>query len=262
MSGIDLKDRVCLVTGASRGLGMVMARGLAKAGARVVLAATNRDRLEKTADMIGRDRCLAVVADVTREEDCRRVVEATLARFGDIAVLVNNARVITDDHKHVPFWQDDPDFWRRSVTVNVYGYFLMARAVAPHLIRRGRGRIVNVTTSVRTIARKHNSPYGVTKGANEAETAIWAQDLEGTGVTVNSLLPGGSCLRESRPPAPGLISPEVMVPPAVWLASDLSDGHTGERYVGLLWDPGLPPAQAALRAREPSAFASPLNDHS
>jgi NAD(P)-dependent dehydrogenase (short-subunit alcohol dehydrogenase family) len=239
---------------------MVMAKGLAKAGARVVVASSNKQRLEKVAGEIGRDRCHAVVTDVSKEGDCKRAVDETLKRFGDLAVLINCARVITDDHKHVPFWEDDAGFFERSMVVNICGYFLMARAAAPHMIKKRWGRIVNVTTSVRTITRKNNSPYGVSKGANEAETLVWAQDLAGTGVTVNSLLPGGSCLRDNRPPEPGQISPEVMVPPALWLASDLSDGHTGERYVGLLWDTKLPIAEAAKVAREPSAYAMPTRD--
>ena len=111
--------------------------------------------------------------------------------------------------------------------------------------------------------RRHYSPYGVTKTAIEAETMIWAQDLAGTGVTVNSLIPGGACetgrIRDRAPSRPGtvLLPVNVMVPAVVWLASDLSDGHTGERYVGKLWDDRLAPAEAAEKAREPSVLRAP-----
>jgi NAD(P)-dependent dehydrogenase (short-subunit alcohol dehydrogenase family) len=259
MIGVDLKGRVVIVTGSSRGIGMVMAKGLAEAGARVVLAATNRANLEKVAGAIGKDRALPVVTDVTEPADCKRVVDQAVKTWGDVAVLINCARVITDDHEHLKFWLDDPDYFRRSMVVNITGYFNMAHAVAPHLIKRKWGRIVNVTTSIRTMTRKENSPYGVSKGANEAETLIWSQDLDGTGVTCNSLLPGGSCERETRPtPANSkLIKPTVMVPPAIWLSSELSDGHTGERYVGRLWDASLPIAQAAKGARVVGAYNEP-----
>jgi 3-oxoacyl-[acyl-carrier protein] reductase len=109
--------------------------------------------------------------------------------------------------------------------------------------------------------RGHNSPYGVTKAALEAATMIWAQDLEGTGVTVNSLIPGGSCDSDpDRPPPKGgrkLLPVDIMNPLVVWLASDLSDGKTGGRYVGKLWDASLPPSEAAERAREAPVLREP-----
>ena len=82
--------------------------------------------------------------------------------------------------------------WREIIVTNVNGTFLMARSAAPHLVAAGWGRIVNITTSLPTMQRRANSPYGVSKAAIEAETLIWAKDLEGTGVTVNSLIPGGA----------------------------------------------------------------------
>jgi 3-oxoacyl-[acyl-carrier protein] reductase len=152
------------------------------------------------------------------------------------------------------------------IITNINGTFLMARHAAPHLLRAVSGRIVNVTTSLPTMQRKANSPYGVSKAAIEAETLIWAQDLDGTGVTVNSLIPGGAAdtdfvhkaarerlIQEGRE----LLSPQVMVAPMVWLASSLSDGVTGARFVGKLWDAFLPPAEAAARAREASVLRQP-----
>jgi 3-oxoacyl-[acyl-carrier protein] reductase len=109
--------------------------------------------------------------------------------------------------------------------------------------------------------RGHNSPYGVTKAALEAATMIWAQDLEDTGVTVNSLIPGGSCDSDPdrAPPKGGrkLLPVDIMNPLVVWLASDLSDGKTGGRYVGKLWDASLPPNEAAEQAREAPVLREP-----
>lgn len=264
MSGIDLGNRVVVVTGASQGLGMTMALGLAEAGARVVLASPDRQNLEKVAARIGQQHALAVVADISQAEDCRRILNEAIEKFGDLHVLVNNARRIID-HKNCPIWEADPHFWQGSIMVNVFGTFLMTRTVLPHMMRQGWGRIVNITTSFDTMQRKNLAPYGVTKAAIEAETIIWAKDLSGTGVTVNSLIPGGACTREGRsgPTTRGdtLLQPEVMVPPILWLSSELSDGCSGGRYVGRLWDTSLPPSQAAAKSIEPSVFRSPSQDY-
>ena len=258
MNPIDLKDRVVAVTGGSQGMGRAMAVGLAAAGARVVIASPDKPNLEKVAAEIGEDRALAVVCDITRLEDCQRLLDTALDRWGDFAVLINNARRLTPPDRPPAFWQADLDFWENAVKINVYGTYLMTRAVMPHLLDRGWGRVVNVTTSLRTMLRRRNSPYGVTKVAQEAQVAIWAQELEGTGVTINSLNPGGAVdsRPRSHPPASGkaLLPVDVMVPAAIWLASDLSDGCNGGRYVGSLWDATLPPEAAAKKASEPSIF--------
>ena len=108
--------------------------------------------------------------------------------------------------------------------------------------------------------RRHNSPYGVTKAALEAATMIWSQDLAGTGVTCNSLIPGGRVETDPSRSAPAgrTLSPvDIMNAAAVWLASPLSDGVTGRRFVGQLWDAGLPPGEAAARAIEPPVLREP-----
>lgn len=264
MTAIDLKGRVCVVTGASQGLGMAMAEGLAEAGARVVICSIDRPNLEKVADRIGRDKCLPIVADITDREDCQRVVDSALATFGDLAVLVNNARH-TGPRSNRSILESEPAFWDKVIRTNIYGTYLMTFTALPTLLKRGGGRVVNITTSLDTMQRRHYSPYGVTKTAIEVETVIWAQDLAGTGVTVNSLIPGGSCdtgkIRDHSPSRPGstLLPIDVMVPAIVWLASDLSDGQTGGRYVGKLWDRTLAPAEAAKKAKEPPVIRSPEN---
>ena len=261
---IDLADRVVVVTGASRGLGHAMAMGLAQAGARLVLASPEGPLLDEAAAEIaakhGKGRALAVPTDITKKADCERLLGATLKTFGAFHVLLNNARRphrgpgLPAEGNSLAFWESDPAIWMETVTVNVSGTFLISHVMAPHLIAQKWGRIINLTTSLDTMQRGHNSPYGVTKAALEAATMIWAQDLSGTGVTVNSLIPGGSCDSDpTRPPPKAgrkLLPVDIMNPLAVWLASDLSDGKTGGRYVGKLWDAGLPPNDAAERARE------------
>lgn len=270
-ASLDLKDRVVVVTGASRGLGRAMAMGLAKAGARLVLASPEGKLLHEAAAEIeaacGRNRALAVPADITQKADCQTILRSALDTFGALHVLVNNARRphrgpgLPAEGNSLPFWESNPEIWQETVQVNVNGTFLVSHVIAPHLIKQGWGRIINLTTSLDTMQRGHNSPYGVTKAALEAATMIWAQDLDGTGVTVNSLIPGGSCDSDpDRPPPKAgrkLLPVDIMNPLVVWLASDLSNGKTGGRYVGKLWDPSLPPNQAAERAREAPVLRVP-----
>ena len=114
--------------------------------------------------------------------------------------------------------------------------------------------------------RRENSPYGVSKTAIEAETLIWAQDMAGTGVTVNSLIPGGAVntdfvsdlgKQQARETGRALLEPEVIVAPMLWLASTLSDGVTGKRYVGKDWNPQAPIEEAVRASLEPSVLRAP-----
>ena len=202
MSGIDLDGTVVAMTGASVGLGRSMSLALAKAGARVALAAPETDLLETVAAEIdakvGPGRAFPLKTDITIRADCERLLFESIRRFGGLHVLVNNARRpvrgpgLPAAGNFLPFWESNPDIWQESVHVNVNGTFQMSYVVAPHLIRNGWGRIVNINTSLGGLSQTRNSPYGVTKAALESATLIFAADLAGTGVTVNSLLPGGA----------------------------------------------------------------------
>jgi len=270
---IRLDGTVAIVTGAARGLGRAMAAGLVRAGADVVFADVDAAALvDATAAAAGQPnggRALGIRCDITSRTGCEQLVGETLNRFGALHVLVNNAAMGQVHLERSPnttslrFWESDPDIWQRVIVTNVNGTFLMARAAVLHMLGAGFGRIVNITTSLPTMQRRNNSPYGVTKAAIEAETLIWAQELAGSGVTVNSLIPGGaadtafvhdSSRRELAAMGRALLPPSVMVPPIVWLASRLSDGVTGARFVGKLWDDALPPDEAAAQAREPSVL--------
>jgi NAD(P)-dependent dehydrogenase (short-subunit alcohol dehydrogenase family) len=241
-------DRVAIITGGGRGLGRAMAVGLAQSGCRVVITAARATReIDAVAAEIGGDRTFAITADVTREEDCARVVEATLSRFGRLDILVNNAgrgmKYVSDRFLTEPtrFWEVAPDVYRMVIDTNVNGPFMMARAAVPSLLRAGWGRVVNVSISRATMGRAGFSPYGPSKAALESATSIWAQDLAGTGVTVNALLPGGATetgmLPDSIPEKirASLLRPDIMVPPMLWLASTQSDGVTGKRVVANRW---------------------------
>lgn len=263
MQRIHLNDRVVVVTGASLGLGRAMSKALALAGARIVLAAPEIELLQLVAEEIGKScgpgRCLALRTDITHRDDCERVLSEGLRAFGGIDVLVNNAR--KPYKTRVPFWQADADAWRQTIEVNVNGMFLLTRTLVPSMIARGLGRIVNIGTSLSTMQTRNYSQYGASKAAIEAATIIWAQDLQGTGVTVNSLNPGGM-VDTGQPLAPELrnnpaLPVDIMNTAIVWLASDLSEGKTGGRYCGRLWDATLPPAAAAAGALEAPVLRVP-----
>ena len=158
------------------------------------------------------------------------------------------------------FWETNPATWRMIIETNVNGPFFMARAVARVMIRRGWGRIINVSMNHQTMRRRGFSPYGPSKAALESETIIWAQDLAGTGVTVNALLPGGASLTGMIPdevPAElrtKLLAPEIMVPPLLWLISEAADGISGQRLNASRWDPNLNPSEATAKASEPAGW--------
>ena len=300
-----LADRVAVVTGAASGMGRVMARALAGAGARIAAVdvdAAGLDRLAAEPAFAGKFR--KIVADVSRTAACRGAVREVIDAFGALDILINcagvsmsaaalaseasgqrgnsivrahsaseDARKRADDTRPEPgssahaahqearikFYEADPDGWQRILTINCIGAFLMTRfAVAP-MIERGWGRIINVTTSFDTMLAAGLSAYGASKAALEASCVTWSKDLEGTGVTVNILVPGGPTdtpgfFPPGKPRPPVLLDPQIMSVPVAWLASPQSDGISACRFIARDWDQSLPPAEAAARVRTPAAW--------
>ena len=247
------RGRVAIVTGAGRGIGRAMTLSLAQAGIRVVAtSARKRAEIDAVAAEAGTDMVLPILADVTRETDVQRVVAAALERFGHLDILVNNAgrgmRYVSESFmtEATRFWEVEPETWRMVIDTNVNGPFLMARAATPHMVRAGWGRIVNISMNRSTMRRAGFSPYGPSKAALESETAIWAQDLAGTGVTVNALLPGGATLTGMIPASfpesarSRLLDPAIMVPPLLWLVSSAADTISGRRVIANQWHDGNP----------------------
>jgi 3-oxoacyl-[acyl-carrier protein] reductase len=243
---MKLKGKVAIITGAGRGMGRAIAGGYAREGASLVLtAAREQKELDEAAEALN---ALGVLTDVSKEEDVEKVVQAALQRYGRIDILVNNAgrgmKYVSPGFMVEPtrFWEIDPKTWRMIIDTNVTGVFLMTRAVVPHMLKQGWGRVINVSMNYETMKRKGFSPYGPSKAALESMSIIWAQDLEGTGITVNRILPGGATetgmIPEGTPEKirRNLLRPEIMVPPAVYLASNESDGVTGQRIVALEWN--------------------------
>ncbi len=285
----SLKDRVIIITGGGRGLGRVMTLALAAQGARVLITASRSpqdiDETIATAEALNAGMVTGMVADVTDPQACENVVAACLAAYGRIDVLINNAArppfeaaMPRSDGTRAKFWEADATGYQTMVDTNFVGPWLMARAVAPHMAAAGFGKIINISTSRITMILQGGSPYGACKAGLEASSVAWAKDVEGSGVTVNVLLPGGAAdtalipgvvgtraipgFRPGKGPAGqegvvigGLLPPEVMAAPALWLCADDSNGVNGRRVVGRDWDPDLPPAEAAAVAVQPKGDA-------
>jgi NAD(P)-dependent dehydrogenase (short-subunit alcohol dehydrogenase family) len=258
--------KAAIVTGAASGLGRAMALGLVESGMDVVAVDRNATGLAALAPATAGTpgSVLAVPADLTQPDAADRIVAATLEKFGRIDVLVNNAGIgqasVRADPRRNPirFWDATPEQWSRFLAVNATAPIMMARAVAPHMLRAGRGRIITVTTSLGTMVRAGYLLYGSSKAAAESATAIMAADLAGTGVTANVLVPGGvtntPLVGDHAGERSKMLQPEIMVPPLLWLVSDAAAGVTAKRFIAADWDRSLPAAQAAEKAGAPIAW--------
>jgi len=282
----DLKGRHAFITGGARGLGYVMAEALVGAGANVTItAARSKDELESTADKLGDAQCLGVLADVLSDEGSAQAIAQAQTRFGPIDILINNAGRGPGEMQNtsVPFgahpFEGDADDYERIVSTNIVGPWRMAKYLVPGMVQRGWGRVINISTSQPTMLLSIGGPYGPTKAALEAQSAIWAKHLEGTGVTVNVLLPGGATdtpfipggevgnrveidwptlagsIAEGNRNISGLLPAEVMAAPTLWLASDASKDITGRRIVGANWPPHASAEEALKTAMTPAIDA-------
>src|SRR5579862_4765492 len=262
-----MEQRVAIVTGGLRGLGRSMALGLAREGHHVLAVGHITEDVPEIerlgAQLPGRIQPL--VADLREASECDRVVGETRARFGRVDILVNNAgltftyidparfRRPTVQH----FWQLPDEIIDNVVATNVLAADRLSRRVAPAMVEAGWGRIVNVTTKLDTMNRIGTHPYGASKAALEMATEVWAKDAAGTGLTINIVNPGAGAntpgmAEEMRALAEAgkmyLLEPEEMVGPMNFVASREADQVNGWRFDATLWNPALPPREAAWLA--------------
>jgi NAD(P)-dependent dehydrogenase (short-subunit alcohol dehydrogenase family) len=264
---VPLSHRTAIITGAARGLGAAMAAGLAGAGARLSLTDIDIAELRRTRDAIyaesGNDAIMVFGADSARYSDANDVVVETCARYGATDIVINNAAIglatIRPDFvtRPVRFWEIDPRAWARILAVNVNGPFFLEHAAVPGMIKKGWGRVINVTTTFQTMLTFE--VYGPSKAAIEAHSHIAAGALGGTGVTVNVVTTGGPAdtaqvTDDLGVPRHSLLSPAIMVPPVLWLCSEAANEVTGRRLSAAHWESALPPTEALVRASRPIAW--------
>jgi len=242
-----LTDKRIVVTGASSGIGYAMAKALASAGASVLLTARSEEKLNSAVEQLQPEggQVFGQIMDVRKEDSIQQAVAWVEKQWGSLDVLVNNAGIgmrtvnpsfLTDPQ---PFYKVPAEGFRDVIDTNLTGYFLVAKAFVPLLLRSEKGKIVNISMNHETMKRKGFIPYGPSRAGAESLSYIMAEDLKEVGVDVNMLLPGGATetgmipesYRQSFKEKGLLLPPEVMNEPIMFLASEESNGITGQRIV-------------------------------
>jgi gluconate 5-dehydrogenase len=241
----SLRDRVAIVTGGSRGLGLEMAEGLAEAGAALMLCARREQWLTPAVEaMRGRGfRVEGMLCDVSKPDDVQAVVDETMATFGRIDILVNNAGVT---------WAAEPeqlplDKWQKVVDINLTGAFLFAQAAGREMLKQNYGRIINVASIAGLHASVHGphfAPYAATKAGLMGLTRELAASWGRQNIRVNAIAPGyfhsrlaDGAIEMSEPgikatsPIPRVGDAGELKGVAVFLAADASNYITGQTIV-------------------------------
>lgn len=180
-----LAGRTALITGASRGIGEALAQALDAAGARVVLAGRDRQRLEQAAASL-QNNPLVLTADLQTQEGPTTLARQARAAAGTIDVLVNNAGGSWNE----ALGDVDDETWARTIQTNLTAAFILTRELVPPMVDRGWGRVINVASVMGLVGDTHSSAYAASKGGMIAMTRSLAAELGRGGVTVNALCPG------------------------------------------------------------------------
>jgi NAD(P)-dependent dehydrogenase (short-subunit alcohol dehydrogenase family) len=252
-----LQDRVALVTGASRGIGKAIARALAREGAKVALCSRNADAVRMAGDEIspGDGRALGFRADVTNAADVRNLVQAIVARWGRIHILVNNAGI----NARIPIASDDDTGWRAVLDSTVLGAYYVTREVLRHMPERNSpdasspgGRIINLSSILGRFGAPGYTAYCTAKHGIIGFTRALALEVADRGITVNAICPGwvetdmadrgmretaavmGMTKEEFRRqaldavPIKRILDPQEIADLVVYLASDAASGMIGQ----------------------------------
>ncbi|QJX48352.1 SDR family oxidoreductase [Hymenobacter taeanensis] len=260
MSTDLLTGTKALITGGSSGLGFAMAQALADAGATVLITARSPATLTEAQARLGHTagRVHTLPMDVRDEHSIAQAVQWVQDYWGGLDLLVNNAgigmRTVNPEFMTAPqpFYKVSAAGFRDLLDTNLTGYFLVAKAFAPMMVAQGHGKIVNISMNHETMRRQGFIPYGPSRAGAESLSLIMAEDLRKHTIDVNMLLPGGATAtgmipEEQRAALPShfsLLSPSVMARPIVFLASEASNGITGQRIVATEFDAWLTQQQA------------------
>lgn len=229
-----LENKVAVITGASQGIGRAIALAYGREGARVVATARTTTAIEAVAAQCRQlsGAALAITADLAVESDIQRIVDQTLAAFGRIDILVNNAAII---HPPLDLVEFDPALWRQVIEVNLTAVALLTRAALPGMIENRSGKIINISSIGGRKGGKGRSAYRVTKAGLISLTESVAAEVKQYGIDVNCICPGGvdtEGFREAfntrgRADNPRLMLPDEIAELAVFLASEASSAITG-----------------------------------
>ena len=239
---LSIEGKVALVTGGGTGLGKGMVMALAKAGADVALGARRMEPLEQTVkevQALGR-KAMAVQCDVTDSQQVNAMVEKVLAQMGHIDILVNNAGIVRGQGPK-PIWDVSDADWRLGMDTNLSGAFYCARAVAKHMVERGAGKIINVSSGMGLRGARDAYMYCTAKGGVLQLTKVLALSLAANNIQVNAIVPGyfevtpsaSDEEKEARArrgrfiPVGRAGEPWELGPLAVFLASEASSYMTG-----------------------------------
>jgi NAD(P)-dependent dehydrogenase (short-subunit alcohol dehydrogenase family) len=183
----DLSGKTAMVTGATRGLGEVCARAMAKAGADIAVCGRNAEDMERvSADIrdLGR-KALGLFLDVTSSQSVAEAVEEIRSDLGGIDILVNNAGV----NFRVPVLEYPEEEWDRVISTNLKGYFLVAKAVVPGMLENGYGKVINMSSIFGAVGMMHQLAYAASKGGVDQMTKVMALEWAKQGVRVNAIAP-------------------------------------------------------------------------
>ena len=237
---MKLKDKVAIVTGAGQGIGRAFSLGLAREGAKVVVADINRQGAEAVAVEIERTgaQSLGCQTDVSKVDSVEKLKEDALQRFGRIDILVNNAGI----YPVCPITEMTKELWDRVVDTNLGGNFICSRAVVPHMRSAKAGRIICVSSTVGYKGAKNGSHYAASKAGIIGFVKALAREVAQDGITVNAICPGITDTAQPRGhrseeelfsaaqniPVGRIGQPEDMVGPVVFLAGDGASYITGQ----------------------------------
>jgi len=235
----SLADKVVMVTGGGAGIGRALAERFAGQGCRVVVNDVDATTAEATAaDIVAAGgRAIGVVADVSNSDQVASMFDTTVAEYGGIDVLVNNAGMVSP---MLHFFEADEAWWRRIIDVNLTGHFLCSHRAARLMAKAGGGVILNMSSGGATKAHRAFTAYDASKGGIEALTRAMALDLGPYNVRVNALMPGSidtagldieqRTLRGENVPLGRIGEPSDMTGAALFLASDDASYITGDVF--------------------------------
>ena len=233
----DLTDKVALVTGGSRGIGRAIALALAGQGARVAVNyVTNRDAADEVVRQIGEGRAVAIQGDVADAGDAKRLVEETIAAFGSLQILVNNAGLKQDNL----LLRMSEDAWDRVMAVDLRGAYLTTKVALRPMIRQRWGRIVNIASVAGLVGNAGQANYAAAKAGLIGLTKSVAKEVASRNITANAIAPGlvetemTADLTEEQQqavlqmtPLGRAATPEEIAPAVAFLASEEAGYITG-----------------------------------